>query len=125
MKYKTIPKGNPADREEKPKYYAAPVYTGEINLKRISAELAALSSLSSGDVNNVLTNFVEALPKYLKDGYKLRLGDFGIFKVSFSSEGQADPKKVLPAHIKNRKVLYTAGKDIKNSMNDMHFEIDN
>jgi hypothetical protein len=42
----------------------------------------------------VLINFTEALPKYLKDGYKLRLGDFGIFKVSFSSEGVDDAKQM-------------------------------
>jgi predicted histone-like DNA-binding protein len=124
MKYKTVSKANPADRTAAPKYYATPVYTGEINLKRIAGEIAALSSLSSGDVNNVLTNFVEALPKYLNDGYKLRLGDFGIFKVSFSSEGQNEAKKVLPAHIKGRKVLYAAGKDIKNSLNGLRFEQD-
>jgi predicted histone-like DNA-binding protein len=93
-----------------------------IDLKRIAAEIAALSSLSSGDVYNVLVNFTEALPKYLKDGYKLRLGDFGIFKVSFSSEGVDDAKQIVPARIRNRRVLYTPGKDIKTSLEGMHFE---
>ncbi|MDR1865790.1 MAG: HU family DNA-binding protein [Bacteroidales bacterium] len=122
MKYKIISKANPLNRGAKPKYYATPVYSGEIDLKRIAAELAALSSLSTGDVYNVLINFVEALPKYLKDGYKLRLGDFGIFKVSFSSEGTDEPQKMIAAHIRNRKVLYTPGREIKNSLNDMRFE---
>jgi hypothetical protein len=56
------------------KYYAIPIYI--VDLKRIAAEIVALSSLSSGDVYNVLVNFTETLPKYLKDGYKIRLGDF-------------------------------------------------
>jgi predicted histone-like DNA-binding protein len=106
------------------KFYAIPVYFGEIDLKRIAAEIAALSSLSSGDVYNVLVNFTEALPKYLKDGYKLRLGDFGIFKVSFSSEGADDAKQIVPARIRSRKVLYTPGKDIKTSLEGMHFEME-
>jgi predicted histone-like DNA-binding protein len=122
MKYKTVSKMNPQDRSAARKYYAHPVYTGEIDLKRVASEIAALSSLSSGDVHNVLINFTEALPKYLKDGYKLRLGDFGIFKVSFSSEGVDDEKQIMPTHIRGRKVLYVPGKDIKTSLAGMHFE---
>ncbi|MDR1223224.1 MAG: DNA-binding protein, partial [Tannerella sp.] len=99
MKYNTVYRLNPQNRVSG-KYYAMPVYIGEIDLKRIAAELAALSSLSSDDVYNVLVNFTEALPKYLKDGYKLRLGDFGIFKVSFSSEGVDDAKQIVPARIR-------------------------
>jgi predicted histone-like DNA-binding protein len=124
MKYKVIKKANPQNRTAEPKYYAAPSYADEISLKRIASELAALSSLSAGDVHNVLINFTEALPKYLKDGYKVRLGDFGIFKVSFSSEGAEDPKQVLPAHIRGRKVLYVAGKDIKTSLEGMSFSME-
>ncbi|MDR0713905.1 MAG: HU family DNA-binding protein [Bacteroidales bacterium] len=122
MKYKILSKANPLDRSAAPKYYASPVYAGEIELKRIAEEIAALSSLSTGDVYNTLINFVESLPKYLKDGYKLRLGDFGIFKVSFGSAGAEDPQKVSASQIKNRKILYMPGKDIRNSLNDMHFE---
>jgi predicted histone-like DNA-binding protein len=122
MKYKMVPKANPQDRAAAPKLFAAPVYSGALDLKRISGELAALSSLSSGDVYNVLVNFVEALPKHLKDGFKLNLGDFGIFKVSFSSEGVEEQKQFNVSLIRNRKVLYTPGKDIKKSLEDMHFE---
>ncbi|MDR1119314.1 MAG: HU family DNA-binding protein [Dysgonamonadaceae bacterium] len=124
MKYNTVLRANPQNRNAARKNYAIPVYTGEIDLKHIAAEIAALSSLSSGDVYNVLINFTEALPKYLKDGYKLRLGDFGIFKVSFSSEGVDDAKQIVPARIRSRRVLYTPGKDIKTSLEGMHFELE-
>jgi predicted histone-like DNA-binding protein len=123
MRYKTVFRVNPQNRVAG-KYYAIPVYIGEIDLKRIAAEVAALSSLSSGDVYNVLVNFTEALPKYLKDGYKLRLGDFGILKVSFSSEGTDEAKQIVPARIRSRRVLYTPGKDIKTSLEGMHFEME-
>jgi predicted histone-like DNA-binding protein len=123
MKYKTVFRANPLNRIIG-KYYAMAIYTGIIDLKRIAAELAALSSLSSGDVYNVLVNFTEALPKYLKDGYKIRLGDFGIFKVSFSSEGADEAKQIVPSRIRSRRVLYTPGKDIKTSLDGMHFEME-
>jgi predicted histone-like DNA-binding protein len=124
MKYKTISRKNPQNQEAAQKYYAQPVYTGEIGLKRIAAEIAELSSLSPGDVYNVLVNFTGALPKYLKDGFKVRLGDFGIFKVSFSSEGVDEAKQAASAHIRGRKVLYVPGKDIKTSLEGMHFEME-
>jgi predicted histone-like DNA-binding protein len=124
MKYKTVSKANPQDRNTVLKYYAIPVYFGEIDLKHIAAELAAQSSLNSGDVHNVPVNFTEALPKYLKDGYKIRLGDFGISRVSFSSEGTDEAKQIVPVRIRNRRVLYTPGKDIKTSLEGMHFEME-
>ncbi|MDR0714919.1 MAG: DNA-binding protein [Bacteroidales bacterium] len=125
MKYKTVTKVNPQNRTAPPKYYAVPVYAGEINLKRLSSEIAALSSLSAGDVYNVLANFTESLPKYLNDGYKVRLGDFGILKASFSSEGTDTPQQIVPARIRHRKILYTPGKDIKTQMDAMTFTSEN
>jgi predicted histone-like DNA-binding protein len=121
MKYKAVLKVNPQNRTAPPKYYAVPVYIGDISLKRISTEIALSSSLSAGDVYNVLSNFTTSLPKYLKDGFKLHLGDFGIFKASFSSEGMDDPKQITSAHIRNKKILYTPSKDIKAQMDDMQF----
>ncbi len=119
MKYKLIARANPQNREAAPKYYAVPVYSGEMNLKRISRKIADKSSLTPGDVYNVLVNFVEDLPEYMGDGFKVSLGDFGIFRASFSSEGVEDPKKFNTAMIRGKKVLYYAGKDVKKGLDGM------
>jgi predicted histone-like DNA-binding protein len=122
MKYKLTPKANPQDRAAAPKYYAVPVYAGEKNLKQLSQEIADLSSLSPGDVYNVLITLVSILPKHTRDGFKVSLGDFGSFKASFSSEGVDDPKKFNTTLVRGKKVLYLAGKDVKKGLDDMRLE---
>ena len=124
MKYKLLPKANPQNRDVAPKYYAVPVHAGEKDLKQLSQEIADLSSLSPGDVYNVLVNFVNLLPKSMSDGFKVSLGDFGTFRASFSSEGVDDPKQFNASMIRGKKVLYLAGKDVKKGMDDLKLEQD-
>ncbi|MDR1155306.1 MAG: DNA-binding protein [Bacteroidales bacterium] len=122
MKYKLIPRSNPQDRNAAPKYYAKPVYAGSMDLKSISRDIADLSSLSPGDVYNVLVNFVNLLPKNTGKGFKISLGDFGSFRASFSSEGVDDPKQFNASMIRGKKVLYLPGKEVKKGLDDMRFE---
>jgi len=122
MKYRFNSRINPQDRAAIAKIFATPVYAGMIDLKRISEELSAMSSLTPGDVHNVLISFVNTLPKYLRDGFKIQLGDFGIFKVSFSSEGVDDEKQFNTSLIRGVKLLYTPGMDMKRSLETMRFE---
>ncbi len=119
MKYKLIARANPQNKAAAPKYYVVPVHAGEKDLKQLSQEIADLSSLSPGDVYNVLINLVAIMPKHMRDGFKVSLGDFGSFKNSFSSEGVEDPKKFNASMIRGKKVLYRAGKDVKKGLDDM------
>ncbi len=125
MKYKLTTKANPQNRGAAPKYYAVPLYAGEKNLKQLSQEIADLSSLSPGDVYNVLINLVAILPKHMRDGFKVSLGDFGSFKASFSSDGVDNPKKFNASMIRNKKILYRAGIDMKKAMDSLRVELDN
>ena len=122
MKYKFVTKGNPQDKEAAPKHYAMPVYAGEKTLKQLSKEIADLSSLSQGDVYNVLLNLVNIIPQHASAGFKVSLGDFGSFKASFSSAGLDDPSKFNASMIRGKKVLYRAGKDVTKGLDDMKFE---
>ena len=121
MKFKLTARASPQNREAAPKYYATPVYAGEKNLKQLSREIAKLSSLSPGDVYNVLINLVGILPKHMSDGFKVSPGDFGTFKPSFSSQGVEDLSQFNVSMIRGRKVIYRAGKDVNTGMAGMHF----
>lgn len=122
MKYKLIERGKPGDTSAPKKWYASPVYTEKVSLKKLAKEIAGRSSLTSGDVLNVINNLLDELPAYLMRGNRVQLGDFGSFRLSFSSEGVEVAKDFNTNKIKGVKVLYTPGKDIKNQLDDIHFE---
>ena len=61
MKIRLVPKKNPQKREEV-KFYANPVNLGHKSLDDIARDIAGRSSLTRGDVSNVLYNFIDCLP---------------------------------------------------------------
>jgi predicted histone-like DNA-binding protein len=122
MKYKLIERGNPSDPAAAKKLYASPIISDKVSLKTLSAEIAGRSSLTSGDIANVISNLLDRLPVYLVSGNSIKLGDFGTFRLSFSSEGVEKQDDFSTSKIKGIKVVFTPGKDMKRQLTNIHFE---
>lgn len=87
--------------------------TGKKDIRSLSSDIADISSLSRGDVNNVLTNLVERIPKDLLQGNSVSLGELGTLRIGFSSEGVDAEADFNTAKINGLKVIFTPGKLIK------------
>lgn len=120
MKAKLITRKNPQDREAAPKYYAIPVYSGKVDVDFIARQISGRSSLTPGDVKNVLSNFLDELPTYMLMGYSVKLNELGTFRISFSSEGAVSPSKedFTTSMIRNVKIIYQPDVAIKNRILD-------
>ena len=103
------------------KYYASPVNAGKKTLRDIAKDIAGRSSLTRGDIENVLTNFMECLPSYLRDGFSVQLGEFGTVRLTISSEGAADEKSFKTETIKPR-VTFTPSVELKAGLRDNSYE---
>ena len=121
MKYKLIERANPQDRT-KSKLYAAPVNDGVITQKIISMDIVELSSLSRGDVSNVIESLIATMPKYLLMGKSVKLGDFGSLRLSFSSDGVAEAKDFNTKMIHGVKVIFTPSSELKLALERITFE---
>ena len=121
MKYKLIERANPQDRT-KSKLYAKPVNEGTVTQKAISADIVNLSSLSRGDVSNVIESLIDTMPKYLLMGKSVKLGDFGTLRLSFSSEGVADAKEFNTNMMHGVKVIFTPSPEFKSALEKISFE---
>ena len=123
MKIRLVAKANPSKREEF-KFYANPVNMGKKTIRDIAREIAGRSSLTRGDIENVLSNFLDELPEYLKDGFSVQLGEFGTMRLSLSSQGAptADPKTFPTSSIKP-KVIFTPSKMLKDDLAKNSYEI--
>ncbi len=121
MKIRLVEKLNPTDRTKPAKWYANAVNVGKKDLKSIANEIAGRSSLTRGDIENVLSNFVDELPALLKDGFSVQLGEFGTMRLSLSSEGAETPELFNPKSI-NPKVVFTPGISLKKELSNIYFE---
>ena len=121
MKYKLIERANPQDRT-KVKWYASPVNDGRITQRDLAKDIVDNSSLSKGDVANVIENLLDTMPKYLLMGKSVSLGEFGTLRLSFTSEGVESADKFSPNLITGAKVVFTPGVELKKALEDVSFE---
>ena len=122
VKYKVVEMGNALQPAQPKKFYARQVSNGEINLRALAQEIAAASSLTVGDVHNVLDNLIDMVPKHIADGKIVRLGDFGSFNLAITSNGEASAGQVTVNSIKGNKLTFRPGKAIKNQLAVVTYE---
>ena len=115
-----VQRKNPQKKSEV-KYYASPVNAGKKNLRDIAHDIAGRSSLTRGDIENVLSNFMDCLPHYLRDGFSVQLGEFGTMRLTLSSEGAATVKAFKTETIKPR-VTFTPGVELKAALRENSYE---
>ena len=120
MKIKMVQRKNPQKKSEV-KYYASPVNAGKKTLRDIARDIAGRSSLTRGDIENVLANFIDCLPHYLRDGFSVQLSEFGTMRLTLSSEGAATEKAFKTETIKPR-VTFTPGVELKTALRENSYE---
>lgn len=120
MFYKIQKHENPLKRTEC-RYYAAPEYGEEMDIRFLANEISKSCTLTMSDVVAVLESLVEKLPVYLKSSYKIRLGELGIMKLSFSSNGQDKAEDVSTRDIKETRVLFTPSVTFKRELKNVSF----
>ncbi|MDY3432862.1 DNA-binding protein, partial [Riemerella anatipestifer] len=74
------------------------------------------------DIRAVLYALVDVMQTSLSEGRIVRLGELGSMRVSLSSEGKAKEEEVTSAAIRNTKVLFTPGSDLKKMLQTLKFE---
>jgi predicted histone-like DNA-binding protein len=122
VKYTVSERGNPLQPKQPKKWYANAKSTGDTTLKALGKEIALRSTISSADTQAVLVALTEVLVEHLAEGKIVRLGDFGAFQVSVSSEGAETGAKFNASLIKGSKVVFRPGIDIKEMQKNLKFE---
>jgi len=120
MKYRIVKRINPLNNTES-KYYAAPQYMEELSVLDLAKDISDACTLNVTDVEAVLTSLVRKLPLYLKNGFKIQLGNFGRVKLSFSSKGYESPESVDASSITSKRILFTPSSELKNEIEKASF----
>lgn len=122
LHYNLIQRTDPRDRTKPPKWYATPVGNGIKSISEISLDVAGSSSLSRGDIQNVILSLVDQVPKYLLDGKTVNLGELGSLRIGFSSEGVERKEDFSASRIDSLKIIFIPGNKLKQILDDSHFE---
>src|SRR5690606_40675576 len=94
IKYNIHAIGSNIDPTAPKKFYLRPVSSGEKTLDDLAADISHSSSLTESDVYAVLQSLVRAIPRAISDGYIVRLGNLGSFRMSVNSTGSTKKEDV-------------------------------
>jgi predicted histone-like DNA-binding protein len=116
MKYKLIQRRNPQKPDDPQKWYAVTANQGMVSQRQIADDIVALSSLSRGDISNVIDNLLDTIPRYLLMGKSVNLSGLGTFRLSFSSKAADTPEKFNANLISGIKVIFTPSPELKSAV---------
>jgi|SRR5690606_25735636 len=122
MKFNVIEIANPLDPEGPKKFYARPVHTGEVLLEDLASDISYASSINESDVYAVLQSLIREIPRNIAQGYIVRLGNMGSFRLSCSSKGSDTEEEVSAHNIERKRLLFNPGKRIRSVLNDLTFK---
>lgn len=123
VKYTIAERSIPSDPSGPKKWYATAKADGELSFRDLSKEIAQSgTTVSDTDVMAVLNDLIKVLSRNLSNGKIVRLGEFGSFQISISSEGADSEQAFHPKLIKNAKILFRPGKDLKDMTKTLTYE---
>lgn len=115
--YKKVLRENPIRRNEK-KYYPQLVTLGKsVDESYIAHQIKELSSLSKGDIQSVITNFLDVVRTALYSGHSVNLRDFGVFSLTARTEGTDTREECSARNIKSVRINFRASKSIRPDVN--------
>ena len=122
VKYHTVARGNPSDRNAPKKYYPVVKSTGRVRQRDLARQAAEISTLSSADLAAALEIFLTIIPRELANGNIVDLGDFGTFSLRIRGAG-ADTEDAVTAHnITQVVAAFRPGQQFKHTLGDAKFE---
>lgn len=122
MLYKVIQRKNPLDRDSDGLFYAAPEYGEEMGIEELAADISKSCTLTVVDIVAVIEAFLDKMPQYLKMSSKIRLGNFGLFKLSFSANGRETEEAVnAKKDITKMRILFTPSTALKDEISTATF----
>ncbi|NJK96277.1 MAG: DNA-binding protein [Bacteroidales bacterium] len=104
---------NPRDPQGPRKFYAMAKSTSEETTRKLATEISKRTGLSVSDVIAVLEGFIDLIPERLIDGSIVRLGDFGSFNITLSSDGADKAEDFTPTMIKGNNLNFRPGKIVE------------
>ena len=108
---------NPVKPSEPGKFYPQIVNVGKrMNEESIIYDMKEKSSLSKGDIESVISNFIESMRSALFSGHSVSIRHFGSFSLSAKADGAATEDDCTSSKIKSVNINFRPAPYIRPSL---------
>ena len=119
--YSVVPRINPREKDEAPKYYAQAQARGDISLRDMAERIQATCTVHKSDVYAVLVALEDVVAEAIQNGEIVRLGDLCTLQVSLSSKGALTEEDYTTDLIKRAKINFRPGRVLSNALASLSF----
>ena len=119
--YSVVPRINPREKDEAPKYYAQAQARGDISLRDMAERIQASCTVHKSDVYAVLVALEDVVAEAIQNGEIVRLGDLCTLQVSLSSKGALTEEDYTTDLIKRAKINFRPGRVLSNALASLSF----
>ena len=107
--YSVVPRINPREKNDPPKYYAQAQASGDVNIREMSERNQASCTVTKADVYAVLVSMEDVIIDALKSGEIVRLGDLGTFQIGVSGKGTLTEEEYDSSLIQKARINFRPG----------------
>lgn len=118
INYCVVGMQNPLDRESgEIKYYPKAQATGSVGINELAEEISYATTLTDGDVLNVIRALVKRINLHIAAGQIVKLENLGSFQAQLRSTGTATEDTFSSAMIKKVTLQFRPGIGLKGQLN--------
>ena len=107
--YSVVPRINPREKNDPPKYYAQAQASGDVNIREMSERIQQTCTVTKADVYAVLVSMEDVIIDALKSGEIVRLGDLGTFQIGVSGKGTLTEEEYDSSLIQKARINFRPG----------------
>ena len=119
--YSVVPRINPREKDEAPKYYAQAQARGDISLRDMAERIQATCTVHKSDVYAVLVALEDVVAEAIQNGEIVRLGDLCTLQVSLNGKGALTEEDYTADLIKRAKINFRPGRVLSNALASLSF----
>lgn len=119
---KTMMRKNPLDKDAAPKYYPVQKTIKLIDETTVAEQIADETTLNPAEALMVIRQLRKVLLRELMNSNSVKLGNWGSFGITLSTEGADNRESVKATHVKKVNVRFTPGTEMKEALNKAQFE---
>ena len=114
--YSVVPRINPREKDEAPKYYAQAQARGDISLRDMAERIQASCTVHKSDVYAVLVALEDVVAEAIQNGEIVRLGELCTLQVSLNGKGALTEEDYTADLIKRAKINFRPGRVLSNAL---------
>lgn len=124
INFSTAMRGNPTDKDAKPKAYANAQYSQVMTLDQFAEHIASHGCVySRADIQAIIILTMECVREQLLAGQRIQLGDLGVFGTTLRSRGADSAATFTADNITEVNVQWHPGDRFRNLRKDAKFNL--